>query len=142
MAAAKSGDSIKVHYAGRLEDGTAFDSSKGGEPLSLTLGQGEVIPGFDEAIVGMQVGESKTITIGAEQAYGPRIDELVIELARKDLPGDLELTLGRQLEVTQEEGEPFVVEVTDLTDVTVTLDANHPLAGKELTFDIELVEIL
>ena len=142
MAAAKSGDKIQVHYSGRLEDGTPFDSSKGGDPLSLTLGQGEVIPGFDEAIVGMQVGESKTVTIGAEQAYGPRIDELVIELARKDLPEDLELTLGRQLEVTQEEGEPFVVEVTDLTESTVTLDANHPLAGKELTFDIELVEIL
>ena len=142
MAAAKSGDTIKVHYAGRLDDGTAFDSSKGGEPLSLTLGQGDVIPGFDEALVGMEVGQSKTVTISAEQAYGPRIDELVIELARKDLPADLDLTLGRQLEVTQEEGESFVVQVADLTEETVTLDANHPLAGKDLTFDIELVEIL
>ena len=142
MTTAKKGDAIKVHYSGRLEDGTSFDSSRGGDPLALTLGKGEVIPGFDQAIEGMSLGESKTVTIPAEQAYGPRIDELVVVLERKDMPEDIDLSIGRQLEVTQEEGESFVVEVTSLSDTTVTLDANHPLAGKDLIFDIELVEIV
>ncbi len=141
MTSAKNGDAIKVHYAGRLADGTPFDSSLGGEPLELTLGKGDVIPGFDQALIGMSVGEKKTVIIPAEQAYGPHIKELVMELPRKDLPGDLDFSIGRQLEVTQDEGESFLVEITAVSETTVTLDANHPLAGKDLTFDVELVAI-
>jgi len=141
VTSAKNGDAIKVHYAGRLADGTPFDSSLGGEPLELTLGKGDVIPGFDQALIGMSVGEKKTVIIPAEQAYGPHIKELVMELPRKDLPGDLDFSIGRQLEVTQDEGESFLVEITAVSETTVTLDANHPLAGKDLTFDVELVAI-
>jgi len=141
VTSAKNGDAIKVHYAGRLADGTPFDSSLGGEPLELILGKGDVIPGFDQALIGMAVGEKKTVIVPAEQAYGPHIKELVMELPRKDLPGDLDFSIGRQLEVTQEEGESFLVEITAVSETTVTLDANHPLAGKDLTFDVELVAI-
>ena len=141
MAQAKPGDRVKVHYAGRLTDGSEFDSSAGNEPLAFSLGSGEVIPGFDQAVCGMQVGERRTVTIPARDAYGETVPELVAEVALADLPEGVELTLGGQLEVTQEDGSVFLVMVTALDAGRATLDANHPLAGKDLVFDLELVEI-
>ncbi len=141
MAQAKTDDLVKVHYTGRLEDGTTFDSSEESAPLEFTIGRGQVIPGFEQAVVGMQVGESKTVRIPAEQAYGEHHPQLVANLGRDDVPADMELQIGNQLEVTQEDGEKFLVMVAGLTDDSVTLDANHPLAGKELIFDIDLLEI-
>lgn len=142
MRQVKTGDRVKIHYNGRLTDGSEFDSSAGNEPLAFTLGDGEVIAGFDEAVLGMAVGESKTVTIPADQAYGPQIPDMVARVARADLPADLELTLGAQMEVSQEDGSTFLVMITELSDDFVTLDANHPLAGKDLVFDLNLVEIV
>lgn len=141
MAQAKKGDLVKVHYTGKLEDGTEFDSSVEKEPLEFTIGNGEVIPGFELAVSGMSPGESKTVTIPSEQAYGPHQEGMVAVLERKDVPADLELTVGNQLEVSQEGGDSFLVLVTELSETTVTLDANHPLAGKPLVFEITLLEV-
>jgi peptidylprolyl isomerase len=150
MVRAKAGDKVKVHYTGRLEDGTVFDSStcvdEGGcecssGPLEFVVGEGSVIPGFDQAVVNLAPGECKTVTIPVAQAYGERNEEMVAVVNRTDLPADLNPELGMQLEVTQEEGGSFSVLVTELNEQTVTLDANHPLAGRELTFDIQLLEI-
>ena len=141
MAPAKKGDLVKVHYTGKLEDGTEFDSSAGQDPLEFTIGKGEVIPGFEEAVSGMTPGESKTVTIPPEQAYGMPKEEMVAVLERKDVPADLELAIGNQLEVSQESGDSFLVMVADLSETTVTLDANHPLAGKSLDFEITLQEV-
>ena len=141
MAQAKSGDNVKVHYTGKLDDGTVFDSSAEREPLQFSLGSGNVIPGFEEAIVGMTPGESKTATIPAEQAYGPQRDELVITVEKEQIPTDLSVEVGQQLQISQNNGEVIPVMVTDVSDSKVTLDANHPLAGEQLTFDIQLVEL-
>ncbi len=146
MSQAKSGDTVKIHYTGRLADGMEFDTSKGSDPLSFTLGKNEVIPGFEKAVDGLSVGDSHTVEIPSDEAYGPHRDEMVIEAMRSEMPEDLELKPGRQLEgrSENEEGkEPHKVifTITGITDDEVTLDANHPLAGKDLTFDIELVEI-
>ncbi|MRR38361.1 peptidylprolyl isomerase [bacterium] len=143
MAQAKKGDTVKVHYTGKLTTGEVFDSSEegGNGPLEFTIGEGDVIPGFDEAVIGMTAGEAKTVTIPVDQAYGPRMDELVAEVEREYLPQDAEPKLGQQYEVTQDDGQVFNVTVTEMTDTTVTLDANHPLAGRDLVFEIKLVEI-
>lgn len=141
MTQAKSGDKVKVTYTGKLVDGTEFDSSEGHPPLEFTIGENEVIPGFEEAVIGMSPGQSKTVTVDADQAYGPRQGELVVNVERKDVPENLDLQIGSQLEVTQEDGEVFMVTVSDLSETSVTLDANHPLAGKDLVFNIDLVEI-
>ncbi len=141
MSVAKNGDLVKVRYVGKFEDGVVFDTSEGQEALEFTIGQQEVIPGFDLAVVGMKAGESKTVNVPADQAYGPVQEELLAELERKDLPADIELVVGNHLEVSQDDGSTFTVNIADLTDETVTLDANHPLAGKDLTFEIDLVEI-
>ncbi len=141
MTQAKNGDKVKVSYTGKLVDGSEFDSSEGRDPLEFTLGENEVIPGFEEAVVGMSPGQSKTVTVSSEQAYGPRQKELVVEVERKDVPADLELEVGRQLEVTQDDGDVFLVTVSDLTESAVTLDANHPLAGQDLVFEINLLEV-
>uniref|UniRef100_A0A831UET2 Peptidyl-prolyl cis-trans isomerase n=1 Tax=Geobacter metallireducens TaxID=28232 RepID=A0A831UET2_GEOME len=143
MAQAKKGDTVKVHYTGKLTTGEVFDSSEegGSGPLEFTIGEGEVIPGFEEAVIGMNAGEAKTVTIPVEQAYGPRMEELVAEVEREYLPQDAEPKLGQQYEVTQDDGQVFNVTVTGMNDTTVTLDANHPLAGRDLVFDIKLVEI-
>ena len=150
MAQAKEGDRVKVHYTGRLDDGTVFDSSECAEddcgcehgPMEFTIGSGEVIPGFDKGVLGLDVGESKTIHIPVEEAYGERIEEMVAEVPRGDLPPEIKPEVGQQLEVTQEDGQVFQVLVTQMDDETITIDANHPLAGQALTFDIRLVEIL
>ncbi|MGB3651481.1 MAG: peptidylprolyl isomerase [Rivularia sp. (in: cyanobacteria)] len=141
MTQAKSGDNVKVHYTGKLDDGTVFDSSAEREPLEFSLGSGNVIPGFEEAIVGMAPGESKTTKIPPEQAYGPQREELVITVEKEQIPTDLSVAVGQQLQISQNNGQVIPVIVTDVSDSKVTLDANHPLAGEQLTFDIELVEV-
>lgn len=150
MAQAKEGDRVRVHYTGRLDDGTVFDSSECGEddcgcghgPLEFTIGAGEVIPGFDAGVTGLSEGESKSIHIPAEEAYGDRNDQMMAVVPRGDLPPDMNPQVGQQLEVTQEDGQVFQVTVVEVTDDTITIDANHPLAGKALNFDIRLEKIL
>ena len=143
MPEAKNGDTVRVHYTGKLDDGTVFDSSKQREePLEFTLGEMQVIPGFENAVVGMNVGDAKDINIPSADAYGPHSPEMVQELPRNEFPPDLEISLGQTLQLRQGDGKEFLVLVTGLTDDTVTLDANHPLAGKDLNFEIELVEIV
>ena len=139
---AKQGDTVRVHYTGRLEDGSVFDTSLGRDPIEFILGAGQVIPGFEEAIVGMNPGESKVVKVLAEQAYGLYRPDLVVEIARSEVPPELDLEVGLQLVLRQPEGQLIPVTVAELSESTVTLDANHPLAGQDLTFDIQLVEIL
>lgn len=141
MTAAKRGDNVKVHYTGRLTDGSIFDSSAGSDPLSFTLGSGQVIEGFDEAVAGMAVGDKKTVFIPVAKAYGERNDELVITAPLAQVPPDLNPELGMRLEMGSPDGQLLRVVVTELTDTDITLDANPPLAGQDLTFDLELVEI-
>ncbi|MGD2081874.1 MAG: peptidylprolyl isomerase [Chromatiales bacterium] len=141
MMQAKSGDTVKVHYTGILEDGTQFDSSSGREPLEFTIGSGGIIPGFERAIVGMEQGDSKRVVIPADEAYGDRQDELVQTLPRQDIPEDISLDNGVVLEAESPNGQRMRLTVVDVDEENVTLDANHPLAGKDLTFDLELVDI-
>ena len=138
---ASDGDTVRVDYTGTLEDGTTFDTSVGSEPLEFTLGEGNVISGFEKAVYGLQVGKSKTVTIPTEEAYGPHRDDLVIVVEREQLPADLDPKVDQQLQMQQTDGRTAVVIVTDVSETTITVDANHPLAGKDLTFEIELVEI-
>lgn len=142
MTQAKSGDTVRIHYTGTLDDGTQFDSSAGGDPLEFALGGGQVIPGFDAAVDGMSVGESKKVTIEAEQAYGQRHEQLVQRVSRSALPADLEPAIGMQLQSQSPEGQVMNLVVTEVDDETITVDANHPLSGHALTFEIELVEIV
>jgi len=141
MPVVKEGDTVKVHYTGRLDDGTIFDSSADREPLEFTVGQGHVISGFEDAVLGMAVGEKKTTTIPAMEAYGPHREELVFTFPMTDVPDDLDPEVGQQLQLRTSTGETAHVVVTGVTDDTLTLDANHPLAGKDLSFELELVEI-
>ncbi|EAZ88920.1 FKBP-type peptidyl-prolyl cis-trans isomerase [Crocosphaera chwakensis] len=141
MVQAKLGDTVKVNYTGKLQDGTVFDSSVDRDPLQFALGQGQVISGFEEAVVGMSPGENKSVTIPSEQAYGPYQDELVIVVDEKQMPSDLSVEVGQQLQMRHSSGQAVPVMVTNIADSKVTLDANHPLAGKDLTFDLELVNI-
>jgi peptidylprolyl isomerase len=141
LATAKDGDMVKVHYKGTLEDGSIFDTSRDREPLGFKLGSGSMITGFDRAVNGMQVGEIKTLIIPAEEAYGPHRDDLVLITERDRLPEGLEPSIGQQLEMNQPDGSTIRVVITDITEASITLDANHRLAGKDLTFEIELVEI-
>lgn len=138
---AKKGDIVKVHYTGKLTSGDQFDSSEGRNPLEFKVGAGQMIPGFDQAIPGMNVGEKKTITISPLEAYGKKNKEAIIEFPKTNIPADIKLETGMKLQLRNEAGEPIPVVVTEVKDETVILDANHELAGKELVFDIELVEI-
>lgn len=142
MPQAQSGDTVLVHYTGTLDDGTVFDSSRERDPLKFKLGAGQVVPGFEEAVMGMETGERKSTTLAPEQAYGPRRDEMVIEVGREKLPDNLEPAVGQRLQMQPEGGQSFVVKISAVSDETVTLDANHELAGQALTFDLELVEVL
>jgi FKBP-type peptidyl-prolyl cis-trans isomerase 2 len=142
MVQAQAGDLVRVHYTGRLADGTTFDTSMEREPLEFTLGAGEIIPGFEQAVLGMTAGESKTVTILVDQAYGPHRAERVIDVERHHLPPDLQPEIGQRHHMTRPDGMTITVIVTTLTETQVTLDANHPLAGRDLIFDIMLVEIL
>lgn len=141
MAQAKKGDKVQVNYKGYLEDGTIFDSSEGKTPLDVVLGSGSVIPGFDAALTGMAVGDKKTVKIPMEQAYGPHNAEMVMQVPKSQVPPDLKPEVGQKLQVGGAAGEVMMVEVIDVTDEFVILDANPPLAGKDLTFDLELVGI-
>ena len=138
---AKKGDIVKVHYTGKLTSGDQFDSSEGRSPLEFKVGAGQMIPGFDQAIPGMNVGEKKTITISPADAYGEKNNEAIIEFPKANIPADMKLEPGMKLQLRNEAGQPVPVVVTEIKDETVVLDANHELAGKELVFDIELVEI-
>lgn len=140
--AAKSGDKIQVHYTGKLSDGTTFDSSVGKAPLEVTLGSGMFIPGFEKAVLGMRAGEKKTVTIAAADAYGPRMDNLIVEMPLSKFPSDITPKVGLELEMYNSEGASIYVKIIKVTDTAATLDANNPLAGKDLIFDIELVKIL
>ncbi len=142
MNQAKTGDTVKVHYTGKLEDGVVFDSSKDRPPLEFTIGGGEVIAGFENGIIGMEVGGKKTISIPPEDAYGPRREELVLYVKKTDFPDNIVPAVGQQLQVRQPNGGIIDLVVTEMNEDTVTLDANHPLAGKTLIFDVELVEII
>jgi peptidylprolyl isomerase len=136
----KDGDTVRVHYTGRLDDGTEFDSSKDGDPLEFKVGAGEVIAGFDDAVRGMQVGETKTIQIEPEDAYGERREQMVQSLPREGMRLDVEPREGMTLLMQLPDGNELPVSITEVTDTHVTLDANHPLAGQTLTFDVALVE--
>jgi FKBP-type peptidyl-prolyl cis-trans isomerase 2 len=141
LSKAKDGDTVKVHYTGTLEDGEVFDTSKDKEPLEFQLGQGQLIPGFEKAVEGMEVGESTTVEIPSNEAYGEVRDDLVINVPKDQLPEDISPQIGMQLQVNQQDGQPIPVRITEIGDEDLTLDANHPLAGKDLKFEIELVNV-
>ncbi len=139
MPEAKKGDSVKIHYTGKFDDGEVFDSSIEREPLEFTLGEGQVIPGFDNAVEGMQTDEEKTVRIPAAEAYGEVNPNLVHDVPRDQVPDDIPLEIGLQLQVQGQGGQAFSVTVVAVDDTNVKLDANHPLAGKDLTFELQLV---
>lgn len=142
MAQAKQGDTVRVNYTGKLQDGTVFDTSLDRSPLQFTLGKGRLIGGFEQAVLGMSAGEKKTVLIPSDQAYGPRRAEGVVEMERKHLPPGMDPAVGQRLELTQADDQVVLVTVAAVSESSITLDANHPLAGKDLTFDIELVGIV
>ena len=141
MAQAKQGDTVKVHYTGTLTDGTVFDSSRERDPLEFQVGAGQILPGFEKAVEGLEPGETTSTTIPAAEAYGERNDEAIIQVDRTQLPEGLNPQVGQQLQMQQPNGQPIAVRVTNVTDKDITLDANHPLAGKDLAFEIELVAV-
>jgi len=141
MQQVKTGDVVKVHYTGRLTTGEQFDSSAGREPLEFTVGAGQMIKGFDAAMPGMTLGEKKTINIPAADAYGERTEEAIIQFPKENVPADMKLEAGMQLTLSNQAGQPIPVVVVEVQEEVIVLDANHFLAGKELIFDIELVEI-
>jgi len=141
VSQAKSGDTVKIHYTGTLDDGTEFDSSVGREPLEFAIGSGQVIPGFDGTVDGMAVGDNKTVTIPAGEAYGERHDQLVQEVPKTALPDDMKPEIGMQLQSQSPDGQVMNLLVTEVEKDSITVDGNHPLAGQSLTFAIELVEI-
>lgn len=142
MTEVKSGDKVRIHYKGTLADGTVFDSSEGRDPLEFTVGAGQVIVGMDKEMAGMTVGEKKTILAVAEEAYGPRQDDAQQDVPREMIPAEIPLEVGLQLQMQSPQGQIIPVSVVAISEETVTLDANHRLAGEDLTFDIELVEIV
>lgn len=141
MSQAKSGDTVRVHYTGTLGEEEIFDSSEGRDPLEFTLGQGRVIAGFEKAVLGMEVGEERKVTIPSEEAYGPRRDEMIAQIPRSQFPPQIDPKVGQELQMNQD-GQTIPVRVADVSEQSVTLDANHPLAGEDLTFALELVEIV
>jgi peptidylprolyl isomerase len=142
MQQVKSGDKVKVHYHGKLTNGETFDSSEGRAPLEFEVGSGMVIKGFDEGVAGMKVGDKKTLNIPFDEAYGPKNPEMIIEFPKEKFPTDMELEVGTPLVMTGGSGEQFQVVISQVKESSVMLDANHPLAGQDLVFDIELIEIV
>jgi len=142
MTQAKTGDTVRITYTGTLNDGTQFDSNKGGDPLQFTLGSGEVIAGFDAGVTGMAVGESKTGSIPSDQAYGAHDPAKIQKIPRDRVPSEIDLQLGMQLGARTADGQQIAFTVVEIADADITVDANHPLAGRDLTFEIELVEIV
>ena len=141
MSQAKIGDTVKTHYTGKFNDGTVFDTSTDRDPLQFTIGEKQVIPGFEQAVIGMTPGEEKTTNVPVDSAYGPHHKEMVLEVDRNQFPKDLEPKVNQQLQIRQENDQTIIVTVTEVSESNVILDANHPLAGKDLIFDIQLVEI-
>jgi FKBP-type peptidyl-prolyl cis-trans isomerase 2 len=142
MQQVKSGDTVKVHYSGRLTDGTTFDSSEGRSPLEFQVGSGSVIAGFDSGVIGMTVGDKRTIEIPVDDAYGPVDPQMIMEFPRDRFPADMVPEIGMQLNMSNGSGQNFPVVIAEIKDEVVILDANHPLAGEDLIFDLELVEII
>ncbi len=142
MQQAKKGDKVKVHYHGKLTSGETFDTSSGREPLEFEVGSGSVIKGFDEGVAGMEVGEKRTINIPVEEAYGARSEDMMIEFPKDRFPQDMQIEEGMQLMMSNGSGQNIPVIVTEIKESFVILDANHPLAGEDLIFDIELIEIV
>ncbi len=142
MSTANYGDTVKVHYTGKLNDGTVFDTTLNRDPMEFTIGQGTLIKGFEEAIVGMSPGTSKQATVAPDEGFGQHHQELVQDVEREQLPENINPEVGQQLQVTTSNNQTLVVTVTDVSDSQITLDGNHPLAGQELMFDIQLVEIV
>lgn len=142
MQQVQNGDKIKVHYHGKLRSGETFDSSNGREPLEFTVGSGQVIKGFDDGVKGMQVGDKKTIEIAVKDAYGEKQQEMMIEFPKEQFPPDMNPEVGMQLMMSNGSGQNFPVTVAEVKETSVILDANHPLAGQDLIFDLELVEIV
>ncbi|MEM1057258.1 MAG: peptidylprolyl isomerase [Bacteroidota bacterium] len=138
---ASTGDTVRVHYTGTLSDGTRFDSSEGRDPLQFSLGAGQVVPGFDKAVDGMTVGETKTVTIPAKEAYGEPDPHQVVQVPKSQLPPGAEVSIGDQLQIGTEDGRAMIVRVAEVGDDAILLDANHPLAGEDLTFEITLDSI-
>ena len=141
MAQPRAGDTVRVHYTGRLDDGRVFDSSRERDPLQLTLGEGRLIPGFEEALTQMEPGEERTVKVPVDRAYGPHRPDLVLSVDRSELPADIQPEVGQHLEVQHDDGDVTLVKIAEVSGGQVTLDANHPLAGHDLTFDLELVAI-
>ena len=141
MNQAKNGDTVKVRFTGRLENGEVFSRSEGENPIEVTLGNRELLPGFESGIVGMEVGETKTIAVPPQQAYGPKEEDLMVEIDKSNLPEHVTPVIGKGLRIQRSDGDDIHVIISDMTENTVTLDANHPLAGATLFFDLELVEI-
>jgi FKBP-type peptidyl-prolyl cis-trans isomerase 2 len=141
MTRASIGDKVRLHYVGKLEDGHVFDTSHGRSPFEFTLGNEKVIPGLTRAVHGMAKGEKKTVTIPLEEAHGPWNKELVVEIQKNDLPDEIEPEVGKQVEIMRKNGELTRVTITDIAEDTVTIDSNHPLAGKALVMELELVDI-
>ena len=142
MQQVKDGDKVKVHYHGRFNDGTTFDSSEGREPLEFTVGAGNVIKGFDDGVMGMAIGDKKTVNIQAADAYGDKNDDMLVEFPKEQFPPEMNPEIGMQLNMTNGNGQVILVTIVEVKEDTVILDANHPLAGKDLIFDIELVSIV
>lgn len=142
MTQAQNGQTVKVHYTGKLADGRTFDSSREREPIEFTLGEGQIIPGFEAGVLGMEPGETRELTVEPADAYGDRHDELVQAVPRADIPADIDVSVGSRLQVQQPDGQAAVVTVIESDDQTVTLDGNHPLAGTTLHFEVELLEVL
>ncbi|WP_343701966.1 peptidylprolyl isomerase [Chitinophaga sp.] len=142
MQQVKTGDTVRVHYHGRLNNGNTFDSSEGRDPLEFTVGAGMVIKGFDNGVLDMKPGDKKTLNIPIEEAYGPKNDELIMEFPKANIPADLNPSVGMELQMSNPQGQVFPVKVAAIGTEFITLDANHPLAGEPLIFDIELVEIV
>jgi FKBP-type peptidyl-prolyl cis-trans isomerase 2 len=141
MQQVKSGDTVSVHYHGKLTDGSTFDSSEGREPLQFTVGEGQVIKGFDDALIDMKVGDKKTVQIPVADAYGDRRDDMLMEYPKNDFPPDMKPEAGMQLQMSDNQGNVFPVVIAEVLEDAVVLDANHPLAGQDLVFDLELVSI-
>lgn len=142
MQQVKTGDTVRVHYHGRLQNGQTFDSSEGRDPLEFKVGSGMVIKGFDNGVLDMKPGDKRTLNIPVEEAYGAKSPELIMEFPKENIPADLQPEVGMDLQMSNPQGQVFPVKVVAISDAFVTLDANHPLAGEPLIFDIELVEIV
>lgn len=141
MSQVKKGDTVKVHYTGKFEDGTVFDSSRERGPLEFTIGDGRIIPGFEEALTGMSLTDSKTVKIPFDKAYGPYHDELCMEVEKNQFPPHINPQIGQQLQIPRSDGQTVMFVITHITEKTITLDSNNPLAGKDLIFDLQVVEI-